>query len=1293
MVKRRVDKFISIFVALALVISFMPHVALASESDGGEATDQSVATIQSSTITPEKDTLTDQGTTFNVHTIKKNVDDDKAFVLLFMGDGFTASEQTKFLEAVKTRAEALLKVEPYRSFANNINIYAMCVESTESGVSYESYSYDTYLGLCTWGERTVTFRNNSSDGTSIAGDSIYQKRADKLKAQVEDKILTSTDSSYKPSVNTVHILSNKDNEYYGMMLSRTYSFSSLYDNGNPVGSCFVHEVSHAIGGLADEYYADYRSSNVDYSSKTSETVRWNKLIGFNGTGLFSGTGSYIPYNFCLMKSLSNYSYCWQNVSPYNADSFCEACKVEIAKNLMKRNHVSSDKSLYVAMPEITVAHDQNYGASYNVDNYRIRQYDYVYIGTAQTYTYKVNDLAEKANGKEIEFRTVVQNIDENKGRNIKLRLKTFNKDGSVKQSVESDVKAVGHCGTYINKYVDSYGTERTEERNDYYSYISERESCQSISVKMTLSSDYTSDNTILGEVIDADTNEVLTTDKELYNARGARNLEFKYVDETTGQEIAHTGGGKIPVKQNTTWKVTHPTKVNGYTYVKNSTTNDQLTFGLMNQGSYSPSQTVTYYFKKVDQETCEHKTTRLGNYTKQPTCTETGTADKVCSDCGKTIESGVSVPATGHTWVDHGEEKATCSAKGHSAYKSCSTCGAEEGKTETEIDASAHPADKLKSYDALSATCTSEGHSAYTVCEACGVETVKKETTPKTDHKEELRGVKSATCGEAGYSGDKYCSVCDALLLQGTIIPKTNSHTFETIAKVEPTCEKSGVSEHKLCKVCGTEEGKEILPATGHKNTEVRNAKEATCSEEGYTGDTWCLDCNKKISDGQAISMTEHKNTEVRDAKAATCTEAGYTGDTWCKDCNTKIESGKVVNPAGHKVGSDGNCTVCGKHVADCQHVNTKEVVDKEATCTETGLKHTWCDDCHTRIADEVEIPLKDHTYLTVEGKDATCTEKGYTSYQLCEVCGHEEGKKEIEALGHNYGDDNLCVRCKEKNPGAVKIVLSPTNTSDEVTFDKTEYAPGESANVTIKGKKVDGSFRLPSAIKVNGVTVQTSDKLLNKASWAKTNEEYKRKMNEDAKSVEFETIEQNLTSTATIAINSVSNSLSVEVEFEELTPVYRLYNMLTSEHMFTTNKAEYDGWVDKCKTDKDYWIGEGINWFAPSSQVSGTSTVRRLYNPALGALGHSSHYYTSDQTEIDTLISQYGWQDDGAANQFTSGGDVSIWTCYNEQLGSAHHYTSSKSEWEGLAAHGWDLETVKNGTTGVFKASMSAIS
>ena len=115
-----------------------------------------------------------------------------------------------------------------------------------------------------------------------------------------------------------------------------------------------------------------------------------------------------------------------------------------------------------------------------------------------------------------------------------------------------------------------------------------------------------------------------------------------------------------------------------------------------------------------------------------------------------------------------------------------------------------------------------------------------------------------------------------------------------------------------------------------HANTEVKDAKDPTCTEEGYTGDTYCTDCGKLIAKGEAIPATGHQNTEVKDAKDATCTEEGYTGDTYCTDCGEKIADGEAIEALGHNYES----------------VVTKPTVDAEGytthTCTECG--HSYVD-------------------------------------------------------------------------------------------------------------------------------------------------------------------------------------------------------------------------------------------------------------------------------------------------------------------------------------------------------------
>ena len=69
-----------------------------------------------------------------------------------------------------------------------------------------------------------------------------------------------------------------------------------------------------------------------------------------------------------------------------------------------------------------------------------------------------------------------------------------------------------------------------------------------------------------------------------------------------------------------------------------------------------------------------------------------------------------------------------------------------------------------------------------------------------------------------------------------------------------------------------------------------------------------------KTLDASAMIPVEncpHKDTEIRDGKEATCTEEGYTGDTWCKDCEKVVEPGKTIYKKEHQY-EQGKCTVCG---------------------------------------------------------------------------------------------------------------------------------------------------------------------------------------------------------------------------------------------------------------------------------------------------------------------------------------------------------------------------------------------
>ena len=172
-----------------------------------------------------------------------------------------------------------------------------------------------------------------------------------------------------------------------------------------------------------------------------------------------------------------------------------------------------------------------------------------------------------------------------------------------------------------------------------------------------------------------------------------------------------------------------------------------------------------------------------------------------------------------------------------------------------------------------------------------------------------------------------------------------------------------------VCGECGKEYG--AFDADNHEgDTEVRDIKAATCTEDGYTGDTYCLGCGEKIADGSVIPATGHTLTH-HERIEATCTTAGsveYWSCTACgknfSDINDTDEITDTVIPkidhiyASEWKSDDTNhwheC-VCGAKADESTH-RFKWVIDKEATETENGSKHEECQDCGYK-KEAVEIP------------------------------------------------------------------------------------------------------------------------------------------------------------------------------------------------------------------------------------------------------------------------------------------------------------------------------------------------
>ena len=102
-------------------------------------------------------------TIFPVHVIHKTGDDKENFVIVIMGDGYTADEQDKFLQDAKKKAQGMLRWSPYKEYSDHINIYAVQAVSNESGISvYGGKNADTYFHVKVYG-KAASFSNGGDE--------------------------------------------------------------------------------------------------------------------------------------------------------------------------------------------------------------------------------------------------------------------------------------------------------------------------------------------------------------------------------------------------------------------------------------------------------------------------------------------------------------------------------------------------------------------------------------------------------------------------------------------------------------------------------------------------------------------------------------------------------------------------------------------------------------------------------------------------------------------------------------------------------------------------------------------------------------------------------------------------------------------------------------------------------------------------------------------------------------------------------------------------------------------------
>ncbi|GHB27400.1 M64 family metallopeptidase [Mongoliitalea lutea] len=222
-----------------------------------------------------------QGQLFPMETIVSNGSPDKMVNLIIMGDGYTASEQEKFLEDVQRNIEGMFSQEPWKSRAQLINVYAIKVISNASGAADSpSQPIDNFFG--------------SSFNTSGIERLLYPTRINRVVS-----VLSNNAPFYDIGVIMVN-----DQRYGGA--GGAFATFSTHSSALEI---MIHELGHAFTFLSDEYWAgDQFARETANMTKDSNpaTNRWRSFLNTEGVGIYPHEESptwFRPHNNCKMRFL------------------------------------------------------------------------------------------------------------------------------------------------------------------------------------------------------------------------------------------------------------------------------------------------------------------------------------------------------------------------------------------------------------------------------------------------------------------------------------------------------------------------------------------------------------------------------------------------------------------------------------------------------------------------------------------------------------------------------------------------------------------------------------------------------------------------------------------------------------------------------------------------------------------------------------------------------------------------------------------------------------------------------
>ena len=551
-----------------------------------------------------------------------------------------------------------MKYEPYRSYADRFNVYALCTASESTfdngGSTFFDVIVDKYNSPVISNNLHGSQWKNHIFERCIGPEFIEKIHDAHIKKKCDPNTIPSG-SEYEPYY-YVHdyiaqfaMVVNTKSDFGGAYNNREYGFHYFISPSDSyrASKTFAHEFGHGLLGLGDEYSDGYLLDDKELKSlnlssvEDPEKIKWRQLLGFRNT--------YTCRNAYGSKMLVSSYECIMRDTNYQ---FCEVCRLQGFKRM---SQLVKDVDLYVATPEV-----KEYTGAYSKPS------DFTDLETSSyyNYTYNRNDrllsgnsksrFNTNMNGKKIELRTVIQNISDKNARQLKFKMWIKHSDGSVAtdssgnplQTVQTfdipvwndkanfwPLGALDHIKSDFNSGLKSCSLiyqipsdfwplgALDHIKSDFNSGL---KSC-SLIYQIPSDAQLKSGDTVAFQVIDENGN-VLADDNTETQRYTSVTVQYKFED---GTEIPNTAGGTFTVPYGTKLNLTPAKSLYGYEFVKA----DGLNTPIVSDGTV-----VTYYYKNKNEEhTHTWSDWKYNNDAVYNSSSDykDGTQTRTCSACGE----------------------------------------------------------------------------------------------------------------------------------------------------------------------------------------------------------------------------------------------------------------------------------------------------------------------------------------------------------------------------------------------------------------------------------------------------------------------------------------------------------------------------------------------------------------------------------------------------------------------------------------------------------------------------------